>query len=140
MNKITSEDKLIKECLIKSRRIALIGASVRQELAAHEVMKYLLENDYKVFPVNPKYKGGSILGQKVYADLLDIPTSIDLVNVFRPAAEAVTITQKAIQAKTTCVWLQLAIENQDAKKIAEENGIVMIMNRCTLIEHKKCFK
>ena len=139
MNKITSEDKLIKECLLKSRHIALIGASVRQELAAYEVMKYLLENDYKVFPVNPKYKGESILGQKVYADLLDIPTSIDLVNVFRPAAEAIVITQKAIEAKATYVWLQLAIENQDAKKIAEENGIIMIMNRCTLIEHKKMF-
>ena len=88
MNKITSEDKLIKECLLKSRHIALIGASVRQELAAYEVMKYLLEKGYKVFPVNPKYKDDSILGQKVFADLLDIPTSIDLVNVFRPAAEA----------------------------------------------------
>ena len=60
-----------------------------------------------------------------------------MVDVFRPSPEAVEITKQAIEKKVTYIWLQLGIENEEAKKIAEANGITMIMNRCTLIEHKK---
>jgi uncharacterized protein len=100
-------------------------------------MQYLLQHNYKIFPINPKYQGEDILGQKVYADILDVPGVIDMIDVFRPSREALEVTKKAIKAKIPYVWLQLGIENQEAKKIAEDSGIVMIMNRCTLIEHKK---
>ena len=132
-----SETSIIEKCLRESQSVALVGASPKPELASNEIMDYLMKNNYKVYPINPKYKGQLILGQLVYPDIVSIPESIDMVDVFRPSPEAVEITKQAIEKKVTYIWLQLGIENEEAKKIAEANGITMIMNRCTLIEHKK---
>lgn len=132
-----SENSIIEKCLRESQSVALVGASPKPELASNEIMDYLMKNNYKVYPINPKYKGQLILGQLVYPDIISIPKSIDMVDVFRPSPEAVEITKQAIEKKVTYIWLQLGIENEEAKKIAEANGITMIMNRCTLIEHKK---
>lgn len=132
-----SETSIVEKCLKESQSVALVGASPKPELASNEIMDYLMKNNYKVYPINPKYKGQLILGQLVYPDILSIPESIDMVDVFRPSPEAVEITKQAIEKKVTYIWLQLGIENEEAKKIAEANGITMIMNRCTLIEHKK---
>ncbi len=132
-----SENSIIEKCLRESKSVALVGASPKPELASNEIMDYLMKNNYKVYPINPKYKGQLILGQLVYPDIISIPESIDMVDVFRPSPEAVEITKQAIEKKVTYIWLQLGIENEEAKKIAEANGITMIMNRCTLIEHKK---
>ena len=132
-----SENSIIEKCLRESQSVALVEASPKPELASNEIMDYLMKNNYKVYPINPKYKGQLILGQLVYPDIISIPESIDMVDVFRPSPEAVEITKQAIEKKVTYIWLQLGIENEEAKKIAEANGITMIMNRCTLIEHKK---
>lgn len=132
-----SENSIIEKCLRESQSVALVGASPKPELASNEIMDYLMKNNYKVYPINPKYKGQLILGQLVYPDIISIPESIDMVDVFRPSPEAVEITKQAIEKKVTYIWLQLGIENEEAKKIAEANRITMIMNRCTLIEHKK---
>ena len=132
-----SENSIIEKCLKESQSVALVGASPKPELASNEIMDYLMKNNYKVYPINPKYKGQLILGQLVYPDIISIPENIDMVDVFRPSPEAVEITKQAIEKKVTYIWLQLGIENEEAKKIAETNGITMIMNRCTLIEHKK---
>ena len=132
-----SENSIIEKCLRESQSVALVGASPKPELASNEIMDYLMKNNYKVYPINPKYKGQLILGQLVYPDIISIPENIDMVDVFRPSPEAVEITKQAIEKKVTYIWLQLGIENEEAKKIAEANEITMIMNRCTLIEHKK---
>ena len=132
-----SENSIIEKCLRESQSVALVGASPKPELASNEIMDYLMKNNYKVYPINPKYKGQLILGQLVYPDIISIPENIDMADVFRPSPEAVEITKQAIEKKVTYIWLQLGIENEEAKKIAEANGITMIMNRCTLIEHKK---
>ena len=132
-----SETSIVEKCLRESQSVALVGASPKPELASNEIMDYLMKNNYKVYPINPKYKGQLILGQLVYPNIISIPESIDMVDVFRPSPEAVEITKQAIEKKVTYIWLQLGIENEEAKKIAEANGITMIMNRCTLIEHKK---
>ena len=132
-----TESHMIEQCLTTSQSIAVVGASPKSELASNEVMNYLIKNNYKVYPINPKYQGQFILGQLVYPDILSIPESIDMVDVFRPSPEAVEITKQAIEKKVKYIWLQLGIENEEAKKIAEANRITMIMNRCTLIEHKK---
>ena len=132
-----SETFIVEKCLRESQSVALVGASPKPELASNEIMDYLMKNNYKVYPINPKYKGQLILGQLVYPDIISIPENIDMVDVFRPSPEAVEITKQAIEKKVTYIWLQLGIENEEAKKIAEANEITMIMNRCTLIEHKK---
>ena len=113
-----SETSIVEKCLRESQSVALVGASPKPELASNEIMDYLMKNNYKVYPINPKYKGQLILGQLVYPDIISIPESIDMVDVFRPSPEAVEITKQAIEKKVTYIWLQLGIENEEAKKIA----------------------
>jgi uncharacterized protein len=91
------EEQTIYTCLTQCRNIALVGVSPKQELAAHEVMQYLLQHNYKVFPINPKYQGEDILGQKVYADILDVPEVIDMIDVFRPSREALEVTKNTLR-------------------------------------------
>jgi predicted CoA-binding protein len=137
MPEIITENQKIKKALTESKNIAIIGASPREELAGHYVMKYLLEQNYNIFPVNPKYEGKTILEQKVFKSLEQIDKPIDMVDVFRPAQEALDITKSAIKKNVKFIWLQLGIQCEESKNLAEQSNIIMVMNRCTLIEHKK---
>ena len=68
-----TESHMIEQCLTTSQSIAVVGASPKSELASNEVMDYLIKNNYKVYPINPKYQGQFILGQLVYPDISSIP-------------------------------------------------------------------
>lgn len=137
MPEINTEDQNIKKALTESKSIAIIGASPREELAGHYVMKYLLEQHYTVFPINPKYEGKTILNQKVFKSMNQINQPIDMVDIFRPSTEALEITKSAIQLGIKFIWLQLGIQCDQSKALAEQSNTIIIMNRCTLIEHKK---
>jgi predicted CoA-binding protein len=89
--------------------------------------------------VNPSAE--SILERKSYASLQAVEGHIDIVDVFRPAKEAVTIVQEAVERKKekgdiAVIWLQEGIESDEARRLAEENGFVFIEDRCMLKEHK----
>lgn len=97
------EDETIKLILRRVHHIALVGASERPERASYRVMAYLLEQGYRVTPVSPKLAGQTLLGQRVYAALADIPHPIDMVDVFRNAEAAVAVAREAI-ACCGCSW------------------------------------
>src|SRR5207248_9679126 len=84
--------------------------------------------------VNPGIAGQQLLGEKVYAALRDIPEPIDMVDVFRPAAETPKIVEEAIAIGAPLVWMQLGIRNDEAAALGEAAGIEIIMNRCPKIE------
>ncbi len=128
-------EKEIAELLNSNPVIAVIGASKNLEKDSHKVFRYLLENGFKTIPVNPTAQ--EILNQKCYPSLSDIPFKIDIVDVFRPSEEAVEFTKQAIEKKAKVVWLQLGIENQEAKALAESNGLKFVQNKCIKIEHLK---
>ena len=128
-----------KDILTKYKNIALVGASKDLEKTSSIVMKYLQNNGYKVYPVNPTIRGEKILGEKVYAKVSEIDGQVDIIDVFRPSNEAVEIANEAVKIKAKVLWLQLDIKSPEAKKIAEANNIIYVENKCTKIEIEKNF-
>jgi hypothetical protein len=99
--------------------------------------KYLLERGYRMIPVNPGQVGGDILGQPVYAKLADIPEPIDMVDVFRAPQFALAIVAEvlALEPRPQVIWMQLGIRNDEAARLAEANGLKVVMDRCPKIEY-----
>ena len=129
----------IKEILSKYKKIAMVGVSNDPTKASTIVMKYMQKYGFKVYPVNPSMTGESILGEKVFGNIMEIDGPIEIVDVFRPSNEAAEIAKDAIKVKAKVLWLQLNIRNEEAKKIVETNDIIYIENKCTKIEYEKYF-
>ena len=126
-----------KDILTKYKNIALVGASKNLEKTSSIVMKYLQNNGYKVYPVNPTIRGEKILGEKVYAKVSEIDGQVDIIDVFRPSNEAAEIANEAVKIRAKVLWLQLDIKSPEARKIAEANDIIYVENKCTKIEIEK---
>ena len=126
-----------KDILTKYKNIALVGASKDLKKTSSIVMKYLQNNGYKVYPVNPTIRGEKILGEKVYAKVSEIDGQVDIIDVFRPSNEAAEIANEAVKIKAKVLWLQLDIKSPEARKIAEANNIIYVENKCTKIEIEK---
>jgi predicted CoA-binding protein len=86
-------------------------------------------------PVNPNER--EVLGEKAYAGLADVPEKVEFVNIFRRAEDVPPVVDAAIRCGAKVVWMQLGIENEDAGKRAQAAGLTVVMDACTLIEHKK---
>ena len=129
----------IKEILSKYKNIALIGASKDLTKTSSIVMKYLKEHGFKVYPVNPSMKGEKILDEKVFGNISEIESPVEIIDVFRPSNETIEIAKEAVKIKAKVLWLQLDIKNEEAKRIVEANNILYIDNKCTKIEFEKYF-
>ncbi len=127
----TSEE--IREILENSKNIAVVGLSQDTSKASYMVAKYLKENGYRIFPVNPKYD--EILGEKCYGDLKSIPEKIDIVDIFRKPEAVPAIVDEAIEIKVRIIWMQLGIAHNAAAEKAREQGICVVMSKCIKIEH-----
>jgi hypothetical protein len=130
---MTEESEI--ERILGLKTIAVVGLSKNPEKPSHYVPKYMKENGYTVIPVNPTAE--EILGEKSYKNLLEVPDRIDIVNVFRPSQEAVPIARDAIAKKAKVLWMQEGIVNEDAARIAKEGGLMTVMDRCMMKEHKR---
>ena len=129
----------IKEILSKYKTIAMVGVSKDDKKPSTIVMKYMQKYGFKVIPVNPSAKGQKILGEEVFQKLEDIKTPIDIVDVFRPSAEANKYAEESVKIGAKVLWLQLGIKSVDAKELVESNNIEYIENRCTKMEYQKLF-
>ena len=134
LDPIPYSDAQLRAILERVKTIAMVGASSNWNRPSYFVMKYLQGKGYRVIPVNPGIAGQELLGEKVYASLRDIPDSIDMVDVFRPAKDAPGIVKDAIAIGAPVVWMQLGIRNDEAAALGEAAGIEIIMNRCPKIE------
>ena len=142
-----AEDGLIKKTLEESKTIAMVGvSSIKKEVSTNIrrrpstiVMKYMQEFGYKVIPVNPFSAGEKVNGETIVASLNDIKIPVDIVDVFRPSKEAVTIAEDAIKIGAKVFWLQYGIENEEAKKIVESKNITYFSNKCIKQEYQRLF-
>ncbi|MDN8540817.1 CoA-binding protein [Erwinia sp. BC051422] len=128
------DDNIINEVLTTTRHIALVGASEKPTRASHYVMAYLLGQGYKVTPVSPKLAGQTLLGQRVYAKLEEIPEPVDMVDVFRNSEVAWGVAQEAIAIGAKSLWLQQGVINEQAAVLAADAGLKVVMDRCPMIE------
>jgi uncharacterized protein len=133
----SSLDDALRERLLRiyadANTIAVVGASANESKPAHEIPRYLQSQGYRIIPVNPR--GGTILGEPVAESLAEIEGPVDVVDVFRPAEEGPEIARQAIAIGARVLWLQLGIESQEARRIAEAAGLTVVMNRCMGYTH-----
>ena len=135
---------VIKEILQKYSVIAVVGLSKEPEKDSHRVSAYLKGQGYRIIPVNPF--ADEVLGEKSYPSLLDIPLeiqkTIEIVDVFRRAEDVPPIMEQAIKlrqknGKPFVVWMQLGIINEEAAEAGRRAGLVVVMDRCLMVEHHR---
>ena len=129
----SEEDLAVLNILKEFKTIAVVGCSREEGKASHDVPRYLQKAGYRIIPVNPFAE--EILGEKAYAKLSDIKEEVDIVEVFRPSAEAAEIAREAVSINAKALWLQEGIVSDAAKDIAERNGLLFVMDRCMFKEH-----
>ena len=123
----------IVDLLDRSKNIAIVGISTDRQKASFFVASYLKYNGYRIIPVNPRYQ--EILGVTCYPDLTEIPVPVDIVDIFRPAADCDEIARKAIGIRAKAIWMQLKIVNVPAAQNAKEAGLKAIVDKCIKMEH-----
>jgi len=133
----TYPDAYIRGILNTVKTIAMVGLSPKDNRPSYFAFKYLLERGYHMIPVNPGQAGKEILGQKVYAKLADIPEPIDMVDNFRASQYATGVVKEALALKPQpqVIWMQLGVRSDEAARLAEANGLKVVMNRCPKIEY-----
>ena len=130
-----NEQETIDRILSDAKTIAVVGLSSDTTRASNSVSRYMQSNGYRIIPVNPHEK--SVLGEKAYARLEDVPEKIDLVDVFRRSDEAGEHVDEAIRIGASGVWLQEGVIDEAAARRALEAGLLVVMDRCILKEHMK---
>ena len=132
------DDAGIRLLLESSPRIVVVGASANPARPSHGVMAALMRAGYDVVPVNPGET--EILGVRCFASVADAVREtgpVDIVDVFRRPEQCVGPAREAVAVGARCLWLQLGIANAEAGRIAHEAGLAVVMDRCTIIEHRR---
>ena len=131
------ESDPITGLLKRSRTIAVVGLSNSPLRPSHGVSVYMQTHGYRIIPVNPKIKGS--LGEKAYPSLLEVPERIDIVNIFRRAEFVEEVVDQAIRLKAPAIWMQEGVVHEKAAQKARQAGILVVMDRCILKEHRARF-
>lgn len=129
-------DETIRRLLTTTRRIALVGASMKPWRASHGVMRFLLERGFDVTPVNPILAGQDLHGRTVVAHLEDA-APLEMIDVFRNASHASALVDAAIRLGARSIWMQLGVVDQEAAARARAAGITVVMDRCPVIEDRR---
>jgi predicted CoA-binding protein len=125
----------IRQLLASARTIAVVGLSDKPKRDSYHVAEYLQRHGYRIIPVNPAV--ASVLGEKSYARLEDVPDKIDIVDIFRKPQAVPAIVDSAIAVGARAVWMQLGIAHNAAAEKARVAGLTVVMNKCLLIEHRR---
>jgi predicted CoA-binding protein len=133
--RLYQDPRTIQRLLRDAKTIAIVGLSTDPQRASWFVANYLQKAGYRVVPIHPK--ASEILGERAYVSLRDVPVPIDVVDVFRPAAEMPQWADEAIAAGAKAFWMQLKLANLEAAEKAREAGLVVIADRCIKMEHAR---
>jgi predicted CoA-binding protein len=127
------DDSTVHRLLETARRIAVVGLSPKPHRDSNRIGRYLLDRGYEVVPVYPREE--TILGQKAYRRLQDVPGRVDLVDVFRRSEELAGVVDDALVAHAPALWFQLGCVDEDAARRAAAAGETEVMDRCVMVEH-----
>ena len=126
---------IIESIFNTTSTIAIVGLSENANRPSNRVGNYLINNGFEVIPVNPNLE--SVLGQKCYPDLIQIPVQVDLVNIFRRSEYVKPVVEEAIRIGVKSVWMQDGVKNDEAAKLASDAGVLVIMDDCIYRQHKR---
>ena len=130
-------DNEIRE-MYNFKNIAVVGMSRDPVKAAHFVPKYMIERGYNIIPVNPS--ANEILEKRTYAKVSDIKSQVDMIDVFRPSEDVYSVVDDSVKKPgVKVIWLQEGIHNAEAEKMARDNKINVVFNRCIMAEHMRLF-
>jgi hypothetical protein len=135
------DDAGIAALLRSSRRIAIVGASPDPSRPSHEVLVHLARVGWDVVPIRPG--AAEVAGLRAYAALAEAVEAtgpFDIVDVFRRPEDAAAHAREAVETGARCLWLQLGVVSWEAARIAHDGGLLVVMDRCTLIEDARVFR
>ena len=129
--------RILRDC----RTIAVVGLSAEWHRPSYFVAKYLQQHGYRIVPVNPRYagNGGTVLGERCYSSLAEIPHPIDMVDVFRRSEDVLPLARQAVDIGAKCLWQQIGVKNFEADALARAAGLDTVLDRCVKIEHARLF-
>jgi uncharacterized protein len=127
----------LRRILRDNRTIAIVGLSADWHRPSNFVGKYLQQHGYRIVPVNPRYD--SILGERSFKTLEEIPFKVDMVDVFRRTEDVLPIARSAVAIGARCLWQQIGVKNLEAEALARAAGLDAVMDRCVKIEHARLF-
>jgi predicted CoA-binding protein len=119
----------------RGRSIAVVGLSENSGKPSHYVSAYMQQHGYKIYPVNPSIE--TVLGERSYASLKDLPVKPDVVNVFRVPSLIPGVVDEMLALGLKELWVQQGIVNVEAAERAEQGGIRVVMDRCIMVEHRR---
>ena len=122
-------DKILRDC----RTIAVVGLSSNPARPSYRVAAYMQSQGYRVIPVNPNET--NVLGEPVYLSLAAVPSTIDLVDIFRKSEDVFPIVEEAIARGAKAIWMQEGVINEQAAARARASGLLVVMDCCWLKEH-----
>jgi hypothetical protein len=122
------------EAMLGAKTIAVVGLSENAAKPSHYVSAYIQQQGYKIYPVNPAVE--TVLGEKSYGSLKDLPVKPDVVNVFRLPSVIPAIVDEMLALGLKNLWVQSGIVNLEAAERAEAGGIRVVMDRCIMVEHR----
>lgn len=124
----------IRALLQKARNIAVVGLSDKPHRTSHAIARTMQEFGYKIYPVNPTLEG-PVLGEQPYSSVAEIGDQIDIVNVFRRSEAVVPVAEDAVSSGARVLWMQLGVINNEARDLAKENGLTVVMDRCIKVDY-----
>lgn len=135
--RVAATEAEIDAILAGIKCIAVVGLSKDPGKTSHRIASYLQDAGYRIIPVNPT-ASDQILGERVYHRLADIPGPVNLVDVFRPANEALEIVRETAERGVPIIWFQLNCATSEAISKAVSEGLCVVHDRCMMVEHRRC--
>ena len=134
-------DSLFRDVFLRTKRIAIVGASIDPSRPSHYVGQYLADRGYDVVPVNPRYAGQTLFGTEILGSLTDLKEAVDMVDIFRRSEAVPQVVDTALTALSglRTAWMQIGVHHAEAAARAEAQGITVIQNRCPKIEYQRLF-
>ncbi|WP_117237935.1 CoA-binding protein [Thermus sediminis] len=129
----------LKGFLARARTIAVLGAHKDPGRAAHYVPRYLWERGYRILPVNPRFAGEELFGERVVAGLLELGEPVDILDVFRSPSALMGHLEEVLTLRPRLVWLQSGIRHPGFEERLREAGIPVVADRCLMVEHRRLF-
>ena len=124
----------IRDLLQRSSTVAVVGLSERPYRTSHAIAGALQSFGFKIFPVNPNLHG-PVLGEVPYGSVRDIPSQVDIVDVFRRSGKVMPVAEDAVAAGARVLWMQSGVINEEAAAYAEQHGLTVVMDRCIKVDY-----
>jgi len=124
----------IRDLLRRARTVAVVGLSDRSYRTSHAIAGSLQGFGFEIFPVNPNLHG-PVLGEEPYESVHDIPSPVDIVDVFRRSEKVMPVAEDAVAAGAKVLWMQSGVINEEAASYASEHGLTVVMDRCIKVDY-----